>query len=127
MKYLKFYYFSFLFFYKDKPESWITEYRSLFLVLITVTSAVSFVLLMLYPNFNGIYPYVRVVILTLFIASFIIMQRVLISTGKYQLIFDEFENHPINTRTNRVTCWVIWLLSFTAPIVLAIIQKGDIS
>ena len=124
MKYFRFYYFSFLYFYKDKPESWIAEYRSLFLVSITITNAVTFILLTIYPNFKGIYPYAKLIIVALFIILCTTMQRLLISTHKYRLIFEEFKDHPLNTKLNRVICWLIWLISFTAPAILAIIQMG---
>ncbi|HMI04998.1 MAG TPA: hypothetical protein VK541_21105 [Pedobacter sp.] len=127
MKYLRFYYFSFLYFYKDKPESWIPEYRGLFIITMTIVSAVSFVLLMFYPNYNGIGTYVRLIMAALFITIAALMQRVLIANGKYRLIFEEFENHPMNKRSGRLACWIIWLAIFIAPLVLSVIQKGYIS
>ena len=126
MKYLKFYFFSFIYFYKDKPESWIPEYRSLFLVSITVTSSVSLILLTFYPNLIGIYPFARLALVGLFLAFSATMQRVLISSGKYHAIFKEFEDHPMNTKSNRMACWFIWIVTFIAPITLSIIQKGYI-
>ena len=126
MKYLKFYYFSFFYFFKDKPESWIPEYRSLFLVSVTVISSASLILLIFYPNLIGIYSFARFAIVGLFLAFSVIMQRVLISGGKYHAIFEEFEDHSINTKSNRAACWFIWIITFVAPIALSVIQKGYI-
>lgn len=123
MKYLRFYYFSFLYFYKDKPESWNAEYRSMFIVSYTVISLMSFVLLVFYPNFKGVYTYARFSIVAIFIILCAVIQRALISNGKYRLIFEEFKSHPINTKSNRIACWIIWSTSFIAPMVLAILQK----
>ncbi len=126
MKYLRFYYFSFLYFYKDKPLDWISEYRSFFLVLITIISILSFILLLLYPNLIGIYSYARLGLIVLFILLGVLFQYTLIHSGKYMHIFEEFQNHAMNTKSNRIVCYMVWFLTFISPSILAVIQMGYI-
>jgi len=126
MKYLRFYYFSFLYFYKDKPLNWDSEYRSLLLVLTTIIFTLIFILLIIYPNLQGIYSYAKLGLIGLSILLGVILQYTLIASGKYNLIFQEFEDHPMNTKSSRIACWSIWILTFISPIILAVIQKGYI-
>lgn len=47
--------------------------------------------------------------------------------GKSEVIYEEFISHPLNTKKNRIICWIIWIISLLAPMVVAVIHQGYIS
>lgn len=127
MIWIRFYYFSFLYFYKDKDENWVPWYRGLLLVELTVFFFILFVCLVIDPNFFAATPRNRLYNIGFNFILLLMLYQVLVRKGKSEEIYKEFISHPLNTKKNRIICWIIWVVIFLTPMVVAMINKGYIS
>ena len=119
MIWIRFYYYSFLRFYSGKGEDWVPSHRSLLLVELTFFSLIMFICLLINPNFWTGIPHYRLYNIIFNILILILLHQLLVARGKSQEILEEFTNHPWDTKSNRIICWVIWTLTFLAPMVRA--------
>ncbi|ATP57294.1 hypothetical protein CPT03_12835 [Pedobacter ginsengisoli] len=124
---LRFYYFCFLYFYKDKPESWDGWFRALLLVELTIFGICMLLGLLINKSVLHLTPYTRVVSIALNIVILIILYYVLAAKGRHENIYDEFINHHWNTKRTRIICWGIWISSLLLPMAIAVYYKGYIS
>ncbi len=126
MKWLRFYYFVFLNYYKPKGEDWVPEYRSLFLVQLSIFLILMEIILLL--EYYVIHPAVSVFhyrpyLILMAIISLIFLHQILVKNGKSEKIYAEFNNHPLNTARNRRLCWVIWVFCFLLFMITAVLLK----
>jgi len=124
---LRFYYFCFLYFYKDKPESWVGWFRALLLVELTIFGITMLIGLLVNKSILHLTPYTRVINIVLNLVVLQILYLLLAAKGKHGDIYDEFINHRWNTKRTRVICWVIWISSLLLPMALAVYFQGYIS
>jgi hypothetical protein len=123
MKLLKFYYFNFLYYYRNKPASWDSWFRSLMLVELTIFFLTFIILLLTDNRFLDHIPHARLYNIILNIIILVARYRGLARNGKSQIIFDDLISHHWNTKTNRIICWTIWILSVTLFISISIIKN----
>jgi len=122
MKLLRFYYFSFLYHYRNKPESWVGDFRSVLLVELSICWLILSLWLLADPGFWSMGSWTKPLVLGVNIIILIILQRYLMNKGRSELIFQEFKSHQLNNQTNRAICWAIWAGSFILFIVSAALQ-----
>ena len=122
MRLLRFYYFTFLYHYRNKPESWIGDFRSVLLVELSVCWLVLSAWLLVDPGLRTLESWTKPVVLGINIVILIILQRYLMSRGRSELIFEEFKNDQLNSQTNRVISWAIWAGSFILFLLMASLQ-----
>lgn len=127
MIWLRFYYFSFLYFYRKKGEDWVPWFRSLLLVELTFFFLIMFAGYLIDPHFFSATPRNRLYNIIFNVIILLILYERLAYKGKSKAIFQEFISHPLNTKKNRIICWIIWVVSFLSPMVTAVIHKGYIS
>lgn len=122
MTLLRFYYFTFLWHYRNKPESWVGDFRSLLLVELGLFWLILSIWLLIDPGLWGLGAATKPLI---FASNFILLAllyRYLMYKGRSEAIFAEFKDHPINTSKNRLICWVVWIGSFAVFIIAALLQ-----
>lgn len=124
---LRFYYFCFLYFFKDKPEDWDGWFRSLLLVKLSIFGITMVIGLLVNKSILHLTPYTRVICIALNLVILGILYWMLAAKGRYEDIYGEFINHQWNTMRIRITCWVIWISSLLLPMALAVYFKGYIS
>ena len=124
MKFLEFYYFNFLYFYRNKPANWDSWFRSLMLVELTIFFLTFIVLLLIDNRFLDYVPHARLYNIILNIMVLVALHHGLARDGKSRVIFDEFMSHPWNTKGNRIICWAIWILSMILFTAIAFIKNG---
>lgn len=124
MKWLRFYYFTFLYHYRNKPESWSGDFRSVLLVELSICWLMLSLLLITDPDLDAIASITKPLILMANIIILIVLHRILMSKGRSETIFKEFKDSPINTTTNRSICWAIWAGSMIVFFLAASLQQG---
>ena len=117
---LRFYYFSFVYFYKSKPENWEGWFRSVLLVELTIFGSLMLVKQLVNRFITELPPINQVLLLIINIAILGILYQILAARGKSQITYSEFLSHPWNTKINRMMCWLIWILSLILPMILAV-------
>ena len=129
MIYLRFYYFVFLKSF-TKPENPAPWFSALLVVELSVFFLIAFMLLLFDRYFldggRAMFGYRGFGILAN-VAALYVLYIVLAKNGKSEAIFSEFVEHPMNTRKNRITCWIIWIALMLLPMVTATIFAGSIS
>lgn len=125
MNWLKFYYFTFLYYYKKKGENWTPSFRAVLLVELTAMSLISLTVLLIDPSFfTGTSKTIgRLYWLVFNVVLFVVFYQILARKTKSSRIYEMFIKHKWNTKTNRMLCWLIWAISFLAPFVLVIVHK----
>ena len=122
MKLLRFYYFTFLHHYRNKPESWVGDFRSVLLVELSMCWLVLSLWLVVDPGLRTLESWTKPILFSINIIMLIVLQWYLMSKGRSELIFQEFKNHQLNSETNRVICWAIWAGSFILFLITASLQ-----
>lgn len=123
MSWLRFYYFTYLYHYKDKPESWTGDFRSLLLVELSLCWLILSIWLLIDTGLQGLGPMTKPVIMLINVIILAALHRYLMHKDRSKAIFKEFKDHPRNTRTNRTICWAIWAGSLLAFFISASTQK----
>lgn len=127
LSYFRFYYFVFLSYLKNRQGNIliIPAWRiALALITISVIPLI-FLLYNLLINYlfyaqkkliihSYISKWIYVFICILFYEAF---YKVLRRNDKWDKIYNEFIGHPLNTKRNRIICWIILLLIFIVPLV----------
>lgn len=124
MIWIRFYYYSFLRFYTGKGEDWIPWFRSLLLVELTFFSLILFIWQLIDPNALKGIPFLRLYNIIFNILLLILLHQLLAARGKSEEILEEFTDHPWDTKSNRIICWVIWTVTFLVPGTLTVINHG---
>lgn len=122
MKLLRFYYFTFLYHYRNKPESWVGDFRSVLLVELSIFWFILTLWLLFDPGFWSLGSLTKPFVLAGNIILLIILKIYLMNKGRAELIFQEFKNHQLNNQTNRTICWVVWAGSFILFLLSASLQ-----
>ncbi len=122
MKLLRFYYFTFLYHYRNKPESWVGDFRSVLLVELSMCWFILTLWLLFDSGFRSMGSLTKPIVLGSNIILLIILQRYLMSKGRAELIFQEFKDHQLNSQTNRTICWAVWAGSFILFLLSASLQ-----
>jgi len=122
MRLLRFYYFTFLYHYRNKPESWVGDFRSVLLVELSICWLVLGVWVLVDPGLSELGSWTKLIVLSVNITILIILQRYLMNKGRSELIFKEFKDHQINSQTNRTICWGVWAASFIFFLISASLQ-----
>lgn len=115
MTQLRFYYFNFINHYRNKPDSWAGDFRSLLLVELSMFWLILSIWLLIDPGLRGLGSWTKPIVLVINIVILFCLHRYLMHKGRSEAILKEFKDHPINTSTNRTICWAIWvgtLISF---------------
>jgi hypothetical protein len=124
MKWLRFYYFTFLYHYRNKPDSWVGDFRALLLVELSICWLVLSLWLIADPGLNALGSGTKLLLLLINVIILAILQIVLRSKGKSKAIFKEFKDSAINTTTNRCICWAIWAGSMIVFFLTAALKQG---
>nr|WP_068888852.1 hypothetical protein [Pedobacter panaciterrae] len=122
MTWLRFYYYTFLYHYRSKPESWAGEYRSLLLVELSFCWLILTLWLLIDPGLWAFGSVTKPLILLINIITLVILHQYLMNKGRSEAIFTEFKDHPINTNSNQRICWAVWAGSFIFFLISALIQ-----
>ncbi|NRF37572.1 hypothetical protein [Pedobacter foliorum] len=122
LKLLRFYYFTFLYHYRNKPESWVGDFRSVLLVELSIFWFILTLWLLFDPGFWLIGSLTKLLVFTINVLILIILHWYLMSKGRSEVIFQEFKNHPLNNQTNRTICWAVWAGSFVLFLLSASLQ-----
>ncbi len=122
MRLLRFYYFTFLYHYRNKPESWVGDFRSVLLVELSICWLMLGLWVLVDPGLSELGSWTKLIVLFVNIIILIILQRYLMSKGRSELIFKEFKDHQINNETNRTICWAVWAVSFIFFLISASLQ-----
>lgn len=124
---LRFYYFCFLYFYKDKPKDWDGWFRALLLVELSIFGLTMLIGLLVNKSIMHLTPFTRVIGIVINLVILGLLYWMLAAKGRHEDIYDEFINHQWNTKRTRVACWVIWISGLLLPMALAVYFKGYIS
>ena len=122
MRLLRFYYFTFLYHYRNKPESWVGDFRSVLLVELSICWLMLGLWVLVDPGLSELGAWTKLIVLFVNIIILIILQRYLMSKGRSELIFKEFKDQQINNETNRTICWAVWTVSFIFFLISASLQ-----
>ncbi|WP_449437863.1 hypothetical protein [Pedobacter steynii] len=122
MRLLRFYYFTFLYHYRNKPESWVGDFRSVLLVELSICWLMLGLWVLVDPGLSELGSWTKLIVLFVNIIILIILQRYLMSKGRSELIFKEFKDQQINNETNRAICWAVWAVSFIFFLISASLQ-----
>lgn len=128
MTFLKFYYFTFLRHFKNiGDESWDPSFRAVLLVELSFAFLLLIIGLLINPEFpfgasenmvgRGTWVGLNIIIL-------ISLYRYLARKSNSEQIYKTFIDHPWNTRTNRIICWIIWAVIFLMPVMWVVLFKG---
>lgn len=127
MKLFRFYFYTFLRYYSKKGEAWAPRFRSLLLTELTVFFLILFVCLLIDPNFiKSTSGAIRFFNILFNICILYGLYKMLVSGGKSEQIVSEFQDSAINTKRNRIICWIIFVVSLLAPMCVAVINKDYI-
>ncbi|WP_214228036.1 hypothetical protein [Pedobacter sp. B4-66] len=122
MKLLRFYYFTFLYHYRNKPESWVGDFRGVLLVELSMFWFILTLWLLLDPGFWSMGSWTKPIVLASNMILLIALKIYLMNKGRAELIFQEFKNHQLNNQTNRTVCWAVWAGSFVLFLLSASLQ-----
>jgi hypothetical protein len=124
MKWLRFYYFTFLYHYRNKPESWAGELRSLLLVELSICWLMLSLLLIFDPGLDALGSATKPLILFINVIILIALHSILMSKGRSEAIFKKYKESSINTTASRSICWAIWAGSLIVFFLAASLQQG---
>lgn len=122
MKLLRFYYFTFLYHYRNKPKNWVGDFRSVLLVELSMCWFILTLWLLFDSGLQSMGSSTKPLVLGSNIILLIILQRYLMSKGRAELIFQEFKDHQLNSQTSRTICWAVWAGSFILFLLSASLQ-----
>lgn len=126
MQWLKFYYFSFLYYYKKKGDDWVPAFSAVLLVELTIMALFSLAALLVDPSFfTGASQSIGRFYWLLFnVIILVVLHQLLGRKVNSEKIYRKFIEHAWNTKKNRLLCWLIWITSFLAPFILVVAYKG---
>lgn len=129
MMLIKFYYFAFLHYYKQKGEDWVPWHRSIMVVEMTIFFLVALIYSVLQHFFFSVLPIVslRIYGFGFCVLLFLVLYRGLVRGGKSEKIYNEFISHPWNTKKNRVACFIIFFVSLLLMMGCVVALKGYIN
>lgn len=122
LKLLRFYYFTFLYHYRNKRESWLGDFRAVLLVELSICWFILTLWLLFDPGFTTFGSWTKLLVFTINIILLIILKIYLMNKGRAELIFQEFKNDPINKQSNRTICWAVWAGSFVLFLLSSFLQ-----
>jgi len=123
MIWLRFYYFTFLYHYWNKPETWVGSFRSLLLVELSLFWLFLSLWLIIDPGFLLLSFWTKPAVLIFNILLLALLYWKLMHKGKSETIFEEFKGHYLNTNANRIICWTVWAGSFLSFLISAFLQS----
>jgi len=121
----RFYFFNFLAYFKRKNLDTIPWFRAILLVSLTYIILLLVVVGTLrnifFPNLS--FNLFRLILLFFDFNILYVCYLNYVKAGKDELIMQEFTDHPLNTKTNRIWCWIIFVLSFLLLYIPTLIKK----
>lgn len=126
MKYLRFYYFAFI----KNNNRFDSHIIALMIVELSFFFLIMFILLILdrfaFDQTRAMFAYRGTAILINLVFLYY-LYSILVKNGKSDLIYEEFIDHPMNTRKNCILCYAIWGALVLLPLVTGTILHGSIS
>lgn len=123
MIWMRFYYFTFLYHYRNKPENWAGSFRSLLLVELSLFWLLLSFWLTIDAGFFLLGSLTKPAMLIFNVLLLAALYWKLIYKGKSEAIFEEFRHHSLNTNLNRIICWTVWACSFLIFLISAFLQS----
>lgn len=128
-KLFRFYFFVFLRNYKIRNKRWkvddigYSSLRALTTVHLSLFFLYNLIILIRYNSFfdlsnSLVYDLILGIILA------IVLYLTLVRKGKSEKIYKEFITSPINTKSNRMICWVIWVAIILSLFISAVLIRG---
>jgi hypothetical protein len=125
---VRFYYFAFLYHYRQKGEDSASWSGSLMVVVITL-----FFITGIFYSFLQHFFFLPLTLNTLRFYAFgycavlfLALYQSLVRNGKSEKIYIEFISHPWNTKKNRIVCFVIFFASMLLMMGCVVVLKGYI-
>lgn len=125
---VKFYYFAFLYHYKQKGEDSTSWSGSLMVVVVTFFFITALLYAVLQHFFFSPVPLntLRIYVFGYCAVLFFVFYRSLVRNGKSEKIYNEFISHTWNTRKNRITCFIVFFAIMLVLMGTVVALKGYI-